>query len=169
VSKQGLFLKKGGSNMTTTGTCASEIYDIFMMTVTDYRLTALYTQSQVDFESFLEAWLRMAIVEFIICDQPLVYSQDTQTFTEVLNDTNKMVLAMLMMKYWLKKEVADITQFRLHVQDRDYKMNNEANNLKEKNAYLLTVMEASSQMLNDYGYKRADWNSWLNQDFYNGD
>ena len=151
--------------MTDTVTYANDIYDLFMTQVTDYRLTALFNQSRVDFETFLEAWLRSSIVDFSICDQPLNYSQVTKAFDSLLTDANQIVLASLMVKYWLKKEVADVTQFRLHVADRDFKLNNEATNLKEKVAYYNLVREDCSQMLNDYGYKRVDWDSWFNQNF----
>jgi len=151
--------------MTTNGTPFSDIYDLFLMTITDYRLTSLFEESIVDFETFLEAWLRFSISDFTICDQSLVYTESTKLFTATLTDKNQIVLAKLMMMYWLKKEVADVTQFRLHVTDRDFKVPSEAQNLKEKQAYLITIKEECSQMLNDYGYKAADWTSWYNQDF----
>jgi hypothetical protein len=69
------------------------------------------------------------------------------------------------MKYWLQKNVNDITQMNLHVTDRDFKVASEALNLREKVVHLNAVKEQCSQMLIDYAYNKNDWSSWYNQDF----
>jgi len=149
----------------TTGTSLSDIYDLFMVTITDYRLITLFNESQVDFETFLQAWLKFAINDFYCCDQDLTFDETTNTFTLVLTTPNQVVLATLMMKYWLQKLVNDVTQMNLHVMDRDFKVASEAANLKEKIVALNVAKEQCSQLLNDYSYKRVDWADWLNQDF----
>ena len=149
----------------TTGTPLSEVFDLFMQEVNDYRLIELFNVSEDDFEDFLQAWLEYSIVEFDVCDQDLTFDGTTKLFTATLNSTNKVVLATLMMKYWLQKSVNDITQMNLHVTDRDFKMPSEAMNLKEKTVYLNVVKEQCSQLLNDYSYKRNDWADWFNQNF----
>lgn len=146
-------------------TSVNEVYDLFMQTVTDYRLIDLFNTSEPDFENYLQAWLNFAIVEFNSCDQNLDYDEYTKEFPVVLSRENKTVLATLMMKYWLQKCVNDVTQFNLHVADRDFKTASEAQNLREKTNHLNIVKEQCSQMLNDYAYKRVDWSSWINQDF----
>lgn len=146
-------------------TSLSEIYDLFMQTVTDYRLIDLFNTSVPDFENYLESWLKFSIVEFNICDQSLDYDETTKEFTVNLSLYNKVILANFMMKYWLQKAVNDVTQFNLHVTDRDYKVASEAQNLREKSTHLNMVKETCSQMLIDYGYRRADWTNWYNQEF----
>ena len=147
------------------GTPLNEVFDLFLQTCTDYRLTTLLETSEVDFENYVESWLIFSINEFVICDQSLVYDSLTKIFTETLTLNNKVVLATLMMKYWLQKDVNDVTQFRLHIIDRDFKTPSEAQNLKEKTIHLNIIKEQCSQMLNDYGYKRNDWAQWFTQDF----
>jgi len=147
------------------GTSLSEVYDVFMMTVTDYRLTDLFNLSQPDFEDYLQGWLDYAIVDFPICDQDLNYNDTTKEFTDVLSRDNKIILATLMMKYWLQKAVNDVTQFNLHITDRDFKVASEAQNLREKTNHLNMVKEQCSQLLQDYGYRKNDWTDWYNQSF----
>jgi hypothetical protein len=147
------------------GTPLSEIYDLFMQEITDYKLVTLFNTSETDFENYLQAWLTFSIVEFKVCDQSLVYDNLTKLFTEVLKPENKVILAMLMMKYWLQKLVRDVTQLNLHVGDRDFKLPSEAQNLKEKTAHLITVREECSQLLNDYGFARVNWAQWDAQIF----
>jgi hypothetical protein len=146
-------------------TSLSEVYDLFMQQVTDYRLTALFETSEIDFEVFLQAWLEYAITDFTICDQSLLFDATTKLFPVVLTRENKIILATLMMRYWLQKNTNDITQMNLHVMDRDFKVPSEAANLKEKVLYLNIVKEQCSQLLNDYGYRKIAWAEWLAQDF----
>jgi hypothetical protein len=145
------------------GTDLAEVYDLFLQQVTDYKLIELFNASESDFNTYLEAWMIYAISDFSICDQSLAYS--TSTFTATLTIENKVVLATLMMKYWLQKTVNDITQMSLHVTDRDFKMASEAQNLREKVAYLNVVKEQCSQLLQDYAFRKVPWTDWYNQDF----
>jgi hypothetical protein len=146
-------------------TALREIYDYFLMTITDYRLIDLFETSEPDFENYLQSWLAYAVTEFTICDQDIDFDEVTEEFPVVLTRENKIILATLMMKYWLQKNVNDITQMNLHVTDRDFKTASEALNLREKAAYLNIVKEQCSQLLNDYGYKKVDWAEWFAQDF----
>ncbi len=147
-------------------TTLSEVYDLFMLTITDYRLNHLFDASEEDFENYVEAWLKFAIVEFNMCDQDLNYDEVEKTFTDTLTLANKVILAKLMMKYWMQKNVNDITQMNLHVTDRDFKIASESMNLREKASRLRDVQEECSQLLIDYAYKRNDWTGWLDQDFF---
>jgi hypothetical protein len=113
----------------------STIYDQFMMFVTDYRLNELYNASVSDFETYLSGFLIPAITDFGICNQSLAYS--SSTFAETLTQENIKVLALLMKKYWLTKEIDDITQMNLHVTDRDFRVYSESQNMREKQNRLI--------------------------------
>ena len=148
------------------GTSIREVFDLFIMTNTDYRLTTLFNTSELDFENYLEAWLQFAIVDFeSICDQDLDYDDTTKEFPDTLTRRNKIILATLMMKYWMQKAVNDITQMNLHVTDRDFKLASESQNLREKSTHLNMIKEQCSQLLSDYAYSNVDWDSWYEQDF----
>lgn len=148
------------------GTSLSEIYDYFMMTVTDYRLIDLFNTSEIEFENYLQAWLEFSITDFDrICDQDLDFDDTSKEFPVVLTRKNKVILSKLMIKYWLQKAVNDITQMNLHVTDRDFKIASESQNLREKVVSLNIVKEDCSQLLQDYGYEKVDWTEWYNQEF----
>jgi hypothetical protein len=146
-------------------TSLSEIYDRFMMNVTDYRLTDLYNTSEESFETYLQAWLEDAVDDFDECSQSLVFDDETKLFTVDLTTKNKNILAKLMVKYWLQKLVNDVTQMNLHITDRDFRVASEAMNLREKREYYAMVVEECSQLLNNYEYDENDWDSWYNQSF----
>lgn len=147
------------------GTPLSEVYDLFMQLITDYRLVELFNISEQDFEVYLEPWLMYSIFDFNICNQSLEYDEELKEFDLVLARENKLILANLMVKYWATKNVNDITQMNLHVVDRDFKLFSESQNLREKTAQLDKIRETCSQMLIDYGYRKIDWSNWTNQNF----
>jgi hypothetical protein len=140
----------------------SSIFDLFMMQVTDYKLNYLYETSLADFENYLLTWLKFAIGDFVaICADNLEDRDDTlKIFNPTLATLTQTILAELMVKYWLQKEIQNITQMNVHVQDRDFKFNSEAQNLKSKSDYLITVKESLSQRLLTYGYNKNNWANW---------
>ena len=142
-------------------TTFNEIYDFFMTTINDYRLVALYNSSQTDFQTYLSAWLIQSIPEFTNCDQSLSYS--SSSFTETLSQKNINILVLLMKKKWFEKELENVLQMTNVVQDRDFKMYSQANNMKEKRERLITLQEEVSQKLVDYGLEYSvDWANWFN-------
>lgn len=145
-------------------TSFTEIYDQFSMFVKDYNLIALYNASVSDYEIYLSGWLIPAITDFRNCNQSLAYT--SSTFTETLSTDNIKILALLMKKYWLKKEINDITQMNLHVQDRDFKTFAEANNMLEKRKTYQGDLEELSQQLTEYTLANTDWSSWYAGNFY---
>ena len=149
------------------GTALSDVYDLFMMQCTDYRLTDLFATSEDDFETYLEAWLKFAVVDFRACTQSVVFNSDTKAFTATLTSENQVILATLMLKYLMQKNVNDITQMNLHIRDRDFNIYSESQNMKEKRATLNAVKEQCAQLLNDYDFSHNDWSEW-NSQIFNG-
>ena len=148
------------------GTKFTEVFDQFTMLVEDYRLVAMYEASSTDFETYLQGWLIPAIIEFVYCDQSLAYSLSTEEFTVTLSAKNIVTLARIMKKFWLQKEIDDITQMNLRIQDHDFKNYSEAQNMKEKRERYILEKESISQMLVDYSIKYSvDWSAWLTGDF----
>lgn len=153
------------------GTSSSEIFDLFLTSVDDYRLTAIYQSSgSATLNTFLEPWLLQSVVEFDdICNQDLGYTEvgvsGDGEFAEDLTLENKSVLSRLMVKYWLIKTVNNILNMNLVLQDHDFKLHSAGQNLREKQTYLATVREDTSQMLVDYALKHNAWDEWRNQIF----
>jgi hypothetical protein len=138
-----------------------------MLLVSDYKLDTIYiTSGSSAFSNYLQPWLFFSIGEFeTVCNQSLDYNAITQTFTETIAQQNKLVLAKLMIRYWLQKEVQDVLQMRLHVQDKDFKTFAEANNLREKQKLYNDKREELSQELMDYELKYNNWSNWKLQNF----
>lgn len=150
------------------GSKFSEIFDLFMVQVKDWRLQSLYESSTLDFEVYLSGFLMLSIPQFEeVCNQSLAHDEETKEFTETLSLDNKTILSKLMVEKWLEKEVQDVNQMNLHLQDRDFKVYSESQNLKEKSLHLDKTKEYNSQTMTAYSYsKSTDWANWLSGTFY---
>lgn len=146
------------------GTDFGEIFDLFMGSITDYRLTTLFNSSQDDFKTYLSGWLIPAIGEFTTCDQSLAYTDDA--FSETLSQKNINILMLLMKRRWLEKEVDSISGMTNFIQDKDFKTHSANQNMIAKQARLIQMKEEVSQKLVEYGIGTTDWTSWFNQEFY---
>ena len=143
-----------------------DINDLFLTLIDDYRLNKLYEESIPNFNIHLEGWLLFAIEDFSgLCTQELVYDESTQEFSVDLTRKHKLILAQIMIKYWLHKEVYNVLQMDNFIQDHDFKTFSAAQNLREKQAALNSKEEEISQLLNEYGYTNNDWDNWKNQLF----
>ena len=153
------------------GTLSSEIFDYFLTSVNDYKLDNIYqTSGSLVLDQFLEPWLLNSIVEFNIADQNLSYTVSSGSsegyFDLTLTNKNQFMLVQIMSKYWLQKEISDVLQMNNILQDRDYRVYSQANNLKAKQDYYIMKKEEIYQRLINYEYKENDWASWRNQIFY---
>lgn len=147
------------------GTDFNEIYDNFMVGIEDYRLDTLYSTSPTDFAAYLEGFLVQAIQDFYTCNQSLGYSSGA--FTETLTQENISILSSLMRKVWLEKEIKDIKQMNMSLQDKDFKRYAEANNLTAKQRLLILVMEEISLKLTQYEIRGVvDWSAWYTGNYF---
>jgi hypothetical protein len=149
----------------------TDIYDLVMEQIDDYRLVALYNQDVLNdttnLDTYLHGFMLLAIPEFSECSQDLSLRDDvtTKSFTETLTDINKKVLSKLMVKEWLSKEVKNILDMKAKIQDVDYKTYSEAQNITARQTMLTMFKEECSQLLIDYSYKNNSWTNWYSGNF----
>jgi len=149
--------------MTTKYT---DIFDVFMLKIKDWKLEYLFRTSPDDFENILKGFMVISLLKFRNCTQDLSRDDAEKEFLETLSEDNIEVIASLMVESWLEREVQDIRQMALHLQD-DFKTYAEANNLKEKSEHWSKVKEINSQTLVDYSLDKRDlWSDWLSGNFY---
>ena len=147
-------------------TTYSEIYDLALITIRDYKLDELYDLNPTDFETYLKGFLIRAIPKFTNCQQDLDDRDDVaDTFNITLTTKEQDILASLLINQWLNKEIQDVTQFNLHLNDTDFKHYAEGQNLKEKQNKFDENREIVNQDMVDYGLKNVDWTSWANGNF----
>jgi hypothetical protein len=153
------------------GTNLTEIVDLFLGNIDDYKLNLIYTTSgSITLNTYVEPWLLQSINDFLpVCDQDLTYTSISTTidgsFTETLTQENKVLLAQIMVIYWLERNIQNNLSFNNYLQDRDFKGFSPANITKSKQDFLNTKREEISQKIVDYSLRKNDWVSWDNQIF----
>jgi len=136
----------------------SEVFNLFLASIQDYRINRLYEQSVEDMENYLIPFLIKAITNFKKCKTDLEDRDDeNRIFNQTLSTDEKVILSNLIMVEWLTKEVNDILQMRLYLQDTDFKTYSQANNLREKRELLTTMKEMVDKQIVQYSYNNFDW------------
>ncbi len=135
-----------------------DVFNLFLTSIQDYRINKLYSQSVEQMENYLMPFLIKAITNFRKCKTDLEDRDDTnKVFNQTLSTDEKVILSNLMIVEWLTKEVNDILQMRLYLQDTDFKTYSQANNLREKRELLTTMKEMVDKQIVQYSYNNFDW------------
>lgn len=132
------------------GTPFSNIYDLCLVDIRDYRLDYLYDNNQQALYSYLEGLLIKSIPKFVGCLESLEYNVSTSTFNNVLSLKAQDILADYMVITWMEQNTNDATQINLKLQGRDKKSHQSSTNLKEKSERLDRMREKVRQDECDY-------------------
>lgn len=140
------------------GTHYSEIYELFLASVQDYRIDKIFRKSKKSAEAYMKPFLIRGLINFYNCKNNLEDRDDVaQTFGTTLSTEEKVILGNLMAVSWMEKNTNDILEMRNHLQDQDFRMYSSAQNLKEKSTHLAAMRETVSQQITQYGYNNLDW------------
>lgn len=147
----------------------SDIFDLALMQIKDWKLDALYEVSVESFKTYLQGFLVLSIPEFeTYSDQSLERDDESKTFSEDLTDKNKVMLSNILIVHWFEREINDIKQFKLHFGTKDFRILSEANNLRAKESYLVLKKEEINQDILDYAWHGQDFTDWIAYDFPTG-
>lgn len=141
----------------------SEIYSLFLSSIKDYKIDRLFKDNDDEgkqAEVYMKPFLIKGLVNFNNCKKNLENRDDTdQVFNDDLSTAEKVILSNLMLIEWLTKEVNDILQMKLHLQDSDFKTFSSAQNLREKSVHLNNTREVVDKQITQYGYNNLDWSN----------
>lgn len=127
-----------------------DIYGLAMITIRDYKLDNLYKLDKEAFFLTLQGFLIRGKDRFVSCIKPLDVDEVQGEFLSDLSDMEKSILADLTVIEWFTSKTQDVTQFQLHLSDKDFRTYSESNNLKEKSEYLDRLREKCRQSMVDY-------------------
>lgn len=147
-------------------TLYSDIYDLAMIEIRDYKLDKIYALSPTNFAIYMRGFLAKAIPKFMNCVTDLSDRDDiTMQFNNDLSDKEQDILSEWFVISWLSKEISDVTQFNMHLNDTDFKHYSEAQNLKEKTTHRDKLREMVKQDEVDYGLQNINWTDWASGNY----
>lgn len=137
------------------------VYDRFTTLITDYKLDNLYLKDKNSFNEFLRGFLLNSIDMFDGCLTNLDYSSLVEKdannndvtnyyFNASLKSKEVYILCLGLMIAWYQKDINDVTQFRLHLNTKNFKTYSENANLKQKSELLDKMKEDLSNNINNY-------------------
>lgn len=146
------------------GTEYSEIFDLALMSIKDYKINNLYSTSQEDFLEIMQGFLNRAIPGFTNCKKDLSDRNNiTRTFNIILDDTEKGILADLIVIEWLNRETNDASQITAMLQNKqEAHRGSEAQNLNAKSSRQNQLVEMVGNKMTRYGLKNNNWGDWAN-------
>lgn len=149
------------------GTEISEVLEMALVSIQDYKLNNLYTKSQMheEWKNYLYGFLSLAVADFDNCVKSLNYDVATGYFDSELNNKEKMILSRWIVYEWFVRETNNILQFNNQLNDNDFKRYSEANNLQQKSEYRDRTREIVMQMMVDYEKNLIDYKEWANGNF----
>jgi hypothetical protein len=138
-----------------------KIYDLALTEIRDYKIDKIYSMSPLDFESYMRGFLNRAIPKFTNCQKDLSdINEINQEFNGDLTLVEQNILANWVIVSWLSREINDVSQINLSMNDGDFKRYAEGQNLKEKTEHHNKLREMVNQDMLDYGFRNVDWASW---------
>lgn len=132
----------------------------------DYKLNNLYNVNKIDFYEFLSGFLENSCDMFNGCLSSLAYHYETVVidgdsmemgvFDEELSSKEIYILCLGVCIGWFNYHILDVTQFQLHLSNREFKAYSEANNLKVKQETYNTLFENFNKEIMEYQMKNFD-------------
>lgn len=147
-------------------TSFDEIHDLSLTVIRDYKIDQLYNISIDDFNAFMDGFLLRSIPQFTNCktnlnDYDLVLRQFNQTISLI----EKLILSNFEVITWMDSKILDITQLQNVLNNTDFKMYSQAQNLKAKIDTREILKENNNQLMVDYGLQNIPWLEWAEGNF----
>lgn len=148
-------------------TSYDDIIDLALVSIEDYRLNKIFTESPSDFRLILEGFMIRGLSNFENCIKDLSNRDDeARQFNIVLDDLEKSIIADWTAIMWLDKEINDTRQITAMLQNRsEAHRYSEANNLKAKADHRIQMVEDVKHKQTAYSLKHVDWKGWANGNY----
>lgn len=131
-------------------TSFDNIIELMMTNIRDYKIDSLYEIDPTGFATYLDGFILRGLPRFTDSLTSLDYNAETREFTHDLSLLEQTIIADYATLEWMKSCIEDITQFQLHLTNREFKIHSEAENLKQKQSLANDMREKVKQLSVDY-------------------
>ena len=139
----------------------SDVIDMALVVIKDYKLDELAQTSQSDFDNVLIAYLVKSVPKFNGCLQSLDYDISTSTFASTLSNKEIDILADYTVITWFTQQMQDVLEYKEALQDPDFKRYATGQNFKPRMAYVDELREKVRQDETDYQLAYGDLSSFM--------
>lgn len=134
------------------------IYERFSTKIQDYMLDELFRESIDTYEDYIFSFLKSSIAKFTHCRKNLSdRNEDSKCFNIILSELEEEILAEMMKVEWMDKEVNNVLEMRLALNNSDFKRYAESNNLKAKMDLRDNIQERVNNLIVQYSYSSYEW------------
>lgn len=134
-------------------TLYNEIFTLFVNKINDYQLISL-EESKV--EQICCMYLKSAITKFKKCRTCLNRDDSAMIFLHTLSDTEKEILANLLIVEWLTPKIQNTTNLKQYMGDSDFKFFSQANHLDALNRIRTSAIEEADGLIQEYCWDDED-------------
>lgn len=148
----------------------TEIYDLFLVQVQDYKIDKLFSVSEATLNSYLQGFISFAIDRFWkFCRADIVNQVDFDSgeFTVRLSHQDKIMLARQMLLFWMEREINNVLDMKPLLNSTDFKRYAESNNLRAMQDRYTRMLEQVAQDELDYYMKNnRSMEAWESVGFF---
>lgn len=144
----------------------SEVIDLAMITIQDYKLDKLFQISESDWATFLSGFVVRAVPKFTNSKTPLNYDLTAQTFNNTLSLQEINILVYWFIEIWLERCQQELSQIKATMTPSDAKRTNVPQLIKERQVLIDECREKNSQTETVYGINNVNWINWGNGNFW---
>lgn len=137
-------------------TSFDSVIDMALVVIRDYKLTALYEQSEEDFKRVLDAYMLKGLPKFKTqCLKCLDYDVEAREFVEDLDNEEIDILADLAVISWYTDQLQDVLEFKEGLSNIDFKRLATGQNLKLRQEYLQQLRQRVKQDIVNYQFQHV--------------
>lgn len=142
-------------------TSFEEIYELFLSKIQDYKIRNLFSVDSNVATDLCQKFLYGAIAKFRSCRKDIkTVNKEIGEFNVTLDITEQEILSNLMVEVWMNRNIMNITEMGLNLNDNDFKHYSEEKNLSGKQAARDEIREITSQEIWHYEFDNNLWRDW---------
>lgn len=127
----------------------TDIFQLFINKINDHQLISLEEEKV---EQICCIYLKSAITKFKKCRTDLKRDDVARCFLNILSDTEKEIIANLLIVEWLTPKVQNTTNLKQYMGDSDFKFFSQANHLDALNRIRKSAIEEADGLILEYSW-----------------
>lgn len=131
----------------------NDIYEVFLSLIDDDLIAIMLNDgNEEDVKDLFLVYLKGAISEFKFCKKNLEFDETKEHIVDELNDDEIMILALGMIKYWLKPKILRDSNLHILYSDTNFNQKSPATLMEQLQSLKKNSENEFEQRCTDYTY-----------------